>query len=161
MQAKNFALHDIQLQYYPDLAWLLLVNINLPLLLFYRFHSGICLTSVWHVAYVPLYEKLPKSHTPHDGAQPLALSQSSQVMPGRSGGFGSQLLRSISYSNLIRTPSNTDFPQGVGGEMKRGGVGGSTGSLERWGTRGFGGMETLNEMTSDSYSDNSGHAVDM
>ena len=37
-------------------AWLLLLNISLPLLLFYRFHSSVCFADVWHVAYRPLYD---------------------------------------------------------------------------------------------------------
>ena len=42
---------DTMVGYYSLLPWLLLNNINLPLLLFYRFHSSFCLADIWHSAY--------------------------------------------------------------------------------------------------------------
>jgi len=42
---------DTMIDYYTTLPWLLLANINLPLLLFYRFHSSFCLADIWHSAY--------------------------------------------------------------------------------------------------------------
>jgi len=42
---------NTMIEYYTTLPWLLLANINLPLLLFYRFHSSFCLADIWHSAY--------------------------------------------------------------------------------------------------------------
>jgi len=42
---------NTMIDYYTTLPWLLLANINLPLLLFYRFHSSFCLADIWHSAY--------------------------------------------------------------------------------------------------------------
>jgi len=42
---------DTMISFYTTLPWLLLANINLPLLLFYRFHSSFCLADIWHSAY--------------------------------------------------------------------------------------------------------------
>lgn len=57
MQTKQ-APQQTELDYYDDITWLLLVNINLPLLLFFRFHSSICLADVWHSAYYPVDARL-------------------------------------------------------------------------------------------------------
>lgn len=51
-------------EFYGDVAWLLLANVNLPLLLFYRFHCSVCFADVWHVAYTPLQSKLTKLKKP-------------------------------------------------------------------------------------------------
>lgn len=45
-------------QFYGEIPWLLIVNINLPLSLFFRFHCGICFADVWHLAYRPLKRTL-------------------------------------------------------------------------------------------------------
>ena len=49
-QEKNLSVQDEQL-FFGDIAWALILNINLPLLLFYRFHSSICMAEIWHSAY--------------------------------------------------------------------------------------------------------------
>jgi hypothetical protein len=46
--------------FYGDVPWLLIMNINYPLLLFFRFHSSVCIADIWHVAYTPIHRKLPK-----------------------------------------------------------------------------------------------------
>jgi hypothetical protein len=57
----------LQVEYYGQITWLLLLNINLPLLLFYRFHSSVCLADAWHSAYTwPCH-----SSDGHDGGNPL------------------------------------------------------------------------------------------
>jgi len=48
------------IDYYTTLPWLLLANINLPLLLFYRFHSSFCLADIWHSAYT--YPSASEAH---------------------------------------------------------------------------------------------------
>lgn len=47
-------------EFYGEVAWLLVVNLNLPLLLFFRFHCSVCFADVWHIAYTPLQLKLRK-----------------------------------------------------------------------------------------------------
>jgi len=46
---------DTPTNYYGSVAWLLIMNINYPLLLFFRFHSSVCCADAWHVAYKPLH----------------------------------------------------------------------------------------------------------
>jgi len=46
---------------YGSITWLLLVNVSLPLLLFYRFHSSVSFADAWHVAYTPLYHDVMAS----------------------------------------------------------------------------------------------------
>ena len=46
---------------FGSVPWLLLVDINLPLLLFFRFHSSVSLADAWHVAYTPLYHDVMSS----------------------------------------------------------------------------------------------------
>ena len=41
----------VQTLFYGKIAWHLLMNINLPLLLFFRFHSSVCFADIWKVAY--------------------------------------------------------------------------------------------------------------
>jgi len=55
------------IDYYTTLPWLLLANINLPLLLFYRFHSSFCLADIWHSAYT-----YPSASAEHGGSKPKA-----------------------------------------------------------------------------------------
>ena len=47
---KNLQL-PVQDSFYGMVAWHLLMNINLPLLLFFRFHSSVCFADIWKVAY--------------------------------------------------------------------------------------------------------------
>lgn len=49
-QVKQIALLTHQ-DFYGDTAWNMILNINLPLLLFYRFHSSVCLADIWVSAY--------------------------------------------------------------------------------------------------------------
>ena len=56
---------DTMIDYYSTLPWLLLANINLPLLLFYRFHSSFCLADIWHSAYT-----YPSASSAHDSSKP-------------------------------------------------------------------------------------------
>ena len=52
------------LRFYGEVAWLILINVNHPLLLFFRFHSSVCFADVWHMAYTPFHRKLsPKMDT--------------------------------------------------------------------------------------------------
>lgn len=60
---------DTMIDYYTTLPWLLLANINLPLLLFYRFHSSFCLADIWHSAYT-----YPASSAEHGGSKGKAVT---------------------------------------------------------------------------------------
>ena len=50
-QVKNVEL-GVQEEFYGTLAWLFLLNLNLPLYLFFRFHSSVCLAEIWNTAYM-------------------------------------------------------------------------------------------------------------
>jgi Otopetrin len=101
MQAKELILHDIELIYYGNLAWLLLVNISLPLLLFYRFHSSICLADVWHCAYAPLHEKVPKARATSSGE----LRGGGSDVGKRNGQFSMRHLHVPSIDHMMRSVS--------------------------------------------------------
>lgn len=38
-------------EFFGDASWAIMLNITLPLLLFFRFHSSICFAHMWHAAY--------------------------------------------------------------------------------------------------------------
>ena len=70
------------IEYYTILPWLLLSNINLPLLLFYRFHSSFCLADIWHSAYT-----YPSASHQHGGSKPKAADTHKPTTHRRSTGF--------------------------------------------------------------------------
>ena len=43
--------HDIFQAYYTGLAWKIITHLSLPLIIFYRFHSTVCLADIWTNAY--------------------------------------------------------------------------------------------------------------
>ncbi|ESO12669.1 hypothetical protein HELRODRAFT_159246 [Helobdella robusta] len=47
---KNLQM-PVQTVFYGEAPWLLLMNIHLPMLLFFRFHSSVCFADIWKVAY--------------------------------------------------------------------------------------------------------------
>ena len=47
---KNLLL-PAQIDFYGEMGCLLLINIYLPVLLFFRFHSSVCLVDIWKSAY--------------------------------------------------------------------------------------------------------------
>ena len=49
-QVKELELTNMQ-NFYGSIAWPLILNVNLPLLLFYRFHSSVCLADMWVSVY--------------------------------------------------------------------------------------------------------------
>lgn len=54
----RYQLVSTQEDIYGALAWILVHTIAMPLQLFFRFHSSVCLADVWHAAYRPFEEKL-------------------------------------------------------------------------------------------------------
>ena len=53
-QVKGLNLSAITKDVYGELTWLMIINISLPLLLFYRFHASVCLADVWITTYKPI-----------------------------------------------------------------------------------------------------------
>ncbi|ELU10521.1 hypothetical protein CAPTEDRAFT_200837 [Capitella teleta] len=51
IQEKHLSVSD-ESGFFGDVAWAIILNLSLPLLLFFRFHSSICLAHIWHTAYV-------------------------------------------------------------------------------------------------------------
>ena len=50
-EIKRAEIGDIHVDYYSKLAWRLVVHLSLPLVIFYRFHSTVCLSDIWANAY--------------------------------------------------------------------------------------------------------------
>lgn len=44
---------DERYAYYGKVMWSILGHISLPLIMFYRFHSSVCLADMWDAAYKP------------------------------------------------------------------------------------------------------------
>lgn len=105
LQAKELMLQDTQRNFYGDIAWLLLMNINLPLLLFYRFHSSICLADVWMVAYEPLHQKVSKPALPET-------QSNAQFEPPADARLNS-IIRSASVPQLYRPASVKKTGSGI------------------------------------------------
>jgi len=38
-------------EYYGELNWMIISHTTLPLMLFYRFHSSVCLSDIWKYGY--------------------------------------------------------------------------------------------------------------
>ena len=51
IQEKQLAVSD-EAGFFGNVAWSIILNLCLPLLLFFRFHSSICLAHIWHSAYI-------------------------------------------------------------------------------------------------------------
>jgi hypothetical protein len=50
-EIKRAEVSDIHVHVYSKLAWRLVVYFSLPLVIFYRFHSTVCLSDIWEKAY--------------------------------------------------------------------------------------------------------------
>lgn len=66
VQVKELEL-GIQDEFYGTLAWLFILNLNLPLLLFFRFHSSVCFADIWSEAYEPVDHQSVISNEPPPG----------------------------------------------------------------------------------------------
>lgn len=44
---------DERYKFYGDMVWSILNHLSLPLIMFYRFHSSVCLVDMWKHAYEP------------------------------------------------------------------------------------------------------------
>ncbi|CAG0885367.1 unnamed protein product [Cyprideis torosa] len=52
-EIKSAEAHKERTEYYGKIVWTLLSHMTLPLCLFYRFHSSVCLVDIWKNAYEP------------------------------------------------------------------------------------------------------------
>ncbi|KAM3174371.1 hypothetical protein ACTXT7_010684 [Hymenolepis weldensis] len=50
-ELKHAENHPIHRKYYSPFAWKIITRLSLPLLIFFRFHSSICLADVWYNVY--------------------------------------------------------------------------------------------------------------
>lgn len=50
-ELKHAENHTIHATYYKGIAWKIIIHFSLPLLIFFRFHSTVCLADVWSSAY--------------------------------------------------------------------------------------------------------------
>ena len=50
-ELKHAENHPIHRYYYAPLSWKLITRLSLPLLIFFRFHSSICLANLWSNIY--------------------------------------------------------------------------------------------------------------
>ena len=107
-------MQDTEVDYYGDITWLLLININLPLLLFFRYHSSICLADVWHIAYYPVEAKL---HESNRSGQPT----SKMASPARVQETSRDRCPMIMVTGISRTSSvtNLDIPEANGSTTGR------------------------------------------
>lgn len=113
MQTKQ-APQQTELDYYDDITWLLLININLPLLLFFRFHSSICLADVWHSAYRPVDARLLQQKK----TRVKARERTALLHPPASPDLVRSFRRASSMVNLDQLPSEV----GLGGGPVRVGL---------------------------------------
>ncbi|XP_055337583.1 proton channel OtopLc-like isoform X2 [Paramacrobiotus metropolitanus] len=51
LEAWRHQLYPIQIRFYGIWTWTLITHVSMPLLIFYRFHSSVCLSEVWKNAY--------------------------------------------------------------------------------------------------------------
>nr|CAH8867318.1 unnamed protein product [Trichobilharzia regenti] len=50
-EVKRADNHSIHINYYSSMAWRIITHIALPLIVFFRFHSTVCLSDIWANAY--------------------------------------------------------------------------------------------------------------
>jgi Otopetrin len=50
---KNADTQDERYKFYGDTLWSILNHLSLPLIMFYRFHSSVCLVDIWRHSYEP------------------------------------------------------------------------------------------------------------
>ncbi|EUB55108.1 otopetrin [Echinococcus granulosus] len=48
---KHAATHPLYMTHYNELLWKFIINVALPLIVFFHFHSTVCLADVWSCTY--------------------------------------------------------------------------------------------------------------
>ncbi|CAG0882653.1 unnamed protein product [Darwinula stevensoni] len=51
LETSRANVHPIHLRFYGQWAWTIIIHVSMPLAIFYRFHSTVCLCEVWTKAY--------------------------------------------------------------------------------------------------------------
>ncbi|CAG0916537.1 unnamed protein product [Notodromas monacha] len=51
LETSRASAHPVHLQFFGEWAWTVIVHVSMPLAIFYRFHSTVCLCEVWTKAY--------------------------------------------------------------------------------------------------------------
>ncbi|XP_065574792.1 proton channel OtopLc-like [Artemia franciscana] len=51
MEKSKTETHPLQLEFYGSWPWIVITNISMPLAIFYRFHSTVCLCEIWKRSY--------------------------------------------------------------------------------------------------------------
>ncbi|XP_064632467.1 proton channel OtopLc-like [Lineus longissimus] len=51
-ETKSAEVVDIHVDFFRYLPWSIIMHLCFPLVIFYRFHSSVCLSAIWHTAYV-------------------------------------------------------------------------------------------------------------
>ena len=77
IQVKEIEM-GIQEDFYGTLAWLFIMNLCLPLQLFFFFHSSVCFADIWSQAYKPIQ---PQYHLVHHGESSPAAGSGGMVNP--------------------------------------------------------------------------------
>lgn len=52
-QIKSHELLDVRYVFYGKVWWTIIGHMTVPLTMFYRFHSSVCLVDIWKSAYEP------------------------------------------------------------------------------------------------------------
>lgn len=50
-EIKSHGLEDQRYEFYGKVLWTILGHMTLPFMMFYRFHSSVCLVDIWKSAY--------------------------------------------------------------------------------------------------------------
>ena len=114
--AKSHQLQDTAINLFGELPWIVLSNITLPLLLFFFFHSSVCLADTWHSAYHVLHHERHKSPRSPSSSSSSSSSLRHKHKPPkrrkrRSSTFNNlnSIMRSVSISQLTtRAPSKSE-----------------------------------------------------
>ncbi|XP_074651597.1 proton channel OtopLc-like [Tubulanus polymorphus] len=51
-EVKKAEVAELHVSFYTYLPWSIIMHLCLPLVIFYRFHSSVCLSDIWHQAYI-------------------------------------------------------------------------------------------------------------
>lgn len=109
--AKTHVLQSTPSKLFGEMSWIILSNISLPLLLFFYFHSAVCIADIWHIAYHAIHHD-KDSHTDKlENIQnldnnPLFSISDSNIRNNNSNGRQSQNVFPVNnLSNIVRSVS--------------------------------------------------------
>ena len=61
-EMKEALVLDIMVEFYGSIAWTIMLYISLPLSVFFRFHSVVCLSDIWSESYSKRETMIHKEH---------------------------------------------------------------------------------------------------